>query len=202
MRRSHLAVALALTAAAVVAGSGLAARAAGEPNAFAQIQERSLARVAFFGEKGLAGQYSIQYGKPEWKAAYDADFDKMTLGKRIRLGKDWWTTLETYCPLTLGGTGELAEGSWFLALERSEKGDWSLVALDPAPIRKARMDAFSTAKTTGGTLAPMQYEKVAEDQANLLIQFHADKAKPGEQTLEIRFGKHRLTTKVVAKLGG
>jgi hypothetical protein len=192
-------VAAAATAVAVSAGS---ARAAGEVQAVVQSGTRAVTRVVFFGDGGLAGEYLIHYGKPEWKPEYDQDFEKMTRGQRLRFGKDWWTTLDTFSPLTFGEKTELAEGSWFLALECSKTGEWSLVALDPAPIRKARMDAFGTPKTTGGTLIPMQYEKVAEDQRELGIQFQADPAKPKEQTLEIRFGKHRLTTKVSAKLGG
>lgn len=183
----------------VVAGLAVA-WAAEESKAFVQNEPRAMSRVVFFGKSGLAGEYSVQYGKPAWNAEYDKDFAKLTHGKRLRLGKDWWTTLETFSPLTFGGTTELAEGAWFLALECSEAGAWSLVALDPAPIRKAKLDAFASAKTTGGTLIPLAYEAVADAEPDLRIQFAAVEGKPGEQTLEIRFGKHRLTTTVAAKL--
>jgi hypothetical protein len=194
---------VAFTLVAAVAAVGVVgAWAAQDPAPYVQNEPRAMSRVVFFGEGGLAGEYSVQYGKPAWKPEYDQNFEKMTRGQRMRLGKDWWTTLETFGPLTCGEKTELAEGSWFLALECSEKGDWSLVALDPAPIRKAHTDAFATAKTTGGTLIPMKYEAVAvaDAEPDLRIQFVADAAKPREQTLEIRFGKHRLTTRVVAKL--
>ena len=124
----------------------------------------------------------------------------MTLGKRMRCGKDWWTTLDTFCPLQFADKVDLVEGAYFLALECSEKGEWSLVALDPAPIRKARMDAFASPTTTGGTSIPLIYEAVTTAEPELSIQFLAAEGKPGEQTLEIRFGTHRLTTRVVAKL--
>ena len=192
---------LPLLAFAVVAASALAAAwAAQDPAAFVQLEPRAMTRVAFFGQTGLAGEYSIQYGKPAWKTAYDAGFEKMTLGKRIRLGKDWWTTLESFSALTFGGKTELAEGEYFLCLECSDKGAWSLIALDPAPLRKSHTDAFATAKTTGGTAIPLTYETVAEEEPELKIQFLQPEGKPREQTLEIRFGKHRLTSLVVAKL--
>lgn len=193
-------VAIVLVAGAAFAGAWAAQDAAKEPKAFAQHETRSMARVVFFGGGGLAGEYSIQYGSPAWKADYDAGFEKLTRGKRMRLGKDWWTTLDTFSPLTFGEKAELAEGSYFLALECSEKDEWSLVALDPAPIRKARMDAFASAKTTGGTLLPLAYETVAENTADLKIRFVPVEGKDLEQTLEIRFGKHRLTARVSAKL--
>ena len=194
---------LAVTAAVTAAAVGAFA-ADGGPRAAVQTKVRTLSRVVLFGDKGLAGEYSIQYGSPEWKPAYDQDFEKITRGQRIRLGNDWWTTLDSFETLTFtdqaGGTTELAAGSWFLALDCSAEGAWNLVALDPAPIRKAKLDAFASAKTTGGTLVPMQYDTVEDEESSLKIGFVAVEGKPLEQTLEIRFGKHRLRTAVTPKL--
>jgi len=164
-----------------------------------QNEPRALARVVFFGSAGVAGEYAIEYGKPAWKSEYDQDFAKLTHGKRLRLGKDWWTTLNTYCPLTLEKV-ELKVGEYYLALECSEKGEWSLIALDPEPIRKSKVDAFSSATTKGGTKIPLAYEATKDEVQELSIQFLSDAKKPREQTLEIRFGKHRLTTPVQPKL--
>src|SRR5262249_20774416 len=113
----------------------------GQP--FIQQTERALARVAYFGQKGLSGEYSIEYGKPDWKAEYDKDFDKLTHGKRLRLGKDYWTNLDTCCPLQ-SGDKEIKPGNYFLVLECSEKGTWELVLLDSDLMRKQRIDAFSS----------------------------------------------------------
>ncbi|MCE9636204.1 MAG: hypothetical protein K8T90_10925 [Planctomycetes bacterium] len=198
MARSLKVAALAFS---LVAAATLAvAWAAGEATPFVQNEPRAMSRVVYFGKAGLVGEYAVQYGKPTWQAAYDTDFDKMTRGKRMRLGKDWWTTLDTFCPLTFGEKTDLADGAYFLVLECSDQGAWSLVALDPAPIRKAKMDAFGSAKTTGGTAIPLTYEASTEAEPELKIQFLAVEGKPGEQTLEIRFGKHRLSTRVVPKI--
>ena len=70
------------------------------------------------------------------------------------------------------------------------------MVLDPAPLRQAKVDAFATAQTTGGTLVPMAYGTVDEVESGLTIGFVPVEGKPLDQTLEIRFGKHRLTTTV------
>ena len=74
------------------------------------------------------------------------------------------------------------------------------MVLDPAPLRQARTDAFSTAKTTGGTLVPMAYDTVDEVEPGLKIDFLPVEGKPLDETLRIRFGRHRLTTTVTARL--
>jgi len=164
-----------------------------------QNEPRAMARVVFFGSAGVAGEYAIEYGKPAWKSEYDKEFAKLTHGKRLRLGKDWWTTLNTYCPLTFDKV-EVKAGEYFLALECSDKGEWSLIALDPEPLRKSKVDAFSTSSTKGGTKIPLAYETTKDEAQELSIQFLPDEKKPREQTLEIRFGKHRLTAAVQAKV--
>ena len=169
---------------------------------FVQLEVRALARVVYFseGNNPIAGEYAIEYGKPAWRAEYDAGFDALTRGKRLRLGKDWWTTLTTYCPLAIGEKGELKAGVYFLALDCSDKGEWSLVALDPEPLRKSKQDAFGSAQTKGGARLPLKYEATKDAMKELVIQFLAEEAKPREQTLEIRFGKHRLTALVQPKI--
>lgn len=163
---------------------------------FIQQEPRAMARVVYFSQAGLAGEYAIEYGKPAWRSDYDAAFEKLTRGQRMRLGRDWWTTLNTFCALKLGEKGELKPGEYFLALECSDKGDWSLIALDPEPLRKSKIDAFGTAQTKGGTKIPLSYATTDDAVKELSIAFVADPASTKQQTLEIRFGKHRLTTTV------
>ena len=189
-RESRCPVLIALFACLVASGTSDAHMQGNGP--VVQNEPRAMARVVFFGNTGVAGEYAIEYGKPAWKSEYDQDFAKLTHGKRLRLGKDWWTTLNTYCALTFDKV-EIKAGEYFLALDCSEKGDWSLIALDPEPLRKSKMDAFSTSSTKGGSRIPMVYEVTKDEVKELSIQFLADEKKPRDQTLEIRFGKHRLT---------
>lgn len=202
-RRPLLIATLALLAAAAAAPAPAAspkiqgAPQAGQP--YVQEEPRGMARVVFFNDSGVAGEYTVEYGKPAWQAAYDEGFDKLTKGKRLRLGKDYWTTLDTWCPLTIGEK-EVKAGAYFLALECSDKGQWSLVLLDPEPLRKVRFDAYETSNTKGGALLPLEHSEVKENEAALAIRFVADAKDPKLQTLEIRFGRHRLAAKVKPKV--
>ncbi len=197
--------ALLLAALAAAATTGGAARGQGT-GPFIQLEPRAMARVVYFHASGgtngnpIAGEYTIEYGKPDWRREYDADFDQLTRGKRLRLGKDWWTTLDTFVPLSFGEKSELKAGEYFLALECSDKGDWSLIALDPEPLKKSKVDAFGSSQTKGGTKIALTYEATTDETKELTIQFVGDEKKPREQALEIRFGKHRLTTVVKPKI--
>ena len=168
---------------------------AGKP--YVQDTQRGMTRVVYFGNDGVSGEYAIEFGKPQWKAEFEQQIEK-SKGKRLRLGNDYWTTLDTFCPLSIGGK-DLKPGLYFLALDLSAKGEWSLVTLDPEPLRKVRFDAFGSAQTKGGTDCPMAHEATKDPADSLSIRFIADEKDSRQQTLEIRFGKHRLTAPVKPK---
>jgi hypothetical protein len=159
-----------------------------------QDEPRGMARVVYFGGNGIAAEYKIEYGKPAWKD----EFDKQLKG-RVRLGRDYWTTLDTWNGLSIGDK-DVKAGEYFLALECSDKKEWSLVLLDPEPLRKQKFDAFGSAQTKGGQLVPMKYEETKDAAESLSIKFVGDAKDPKLQTLEIRFGKHRLSTAVKPKV--
>jgi hypothetical protein len=159
-----------------------------------QDEPRAMARVVYFGGNGIAAEYKIEYGKPAWKD----EFDKQLKG-RVRLGRDYWTTLDTWNGLSIGDK-DVKAGEYFLALECSDKKEWSLVLLDPEPLRKQKFDAFGSAQTKGGQLVPMKYEETKDAAESLSIKFVGDAKDPKLQTLEIRFGKHRLSTAVKPKV--
>jgi len=171
--------------------AGLAAQQGGGP--VIQDEPRAMARVAYFGNNGIAAEYTIEYGKPAWKDEYE----KQMKG-RVRLGNNYWSTLDTWNGLTIGDK-EVKAGEYFLALECSDKNQWSLVLLDPEPLRKSKIDGFSSSQTKGGQLVPMKYEATGDSADALSIKFVADPKDAKQQSLEIRFGKHRLTTAVKPK---
>ena len=118
--------------------------------------ERASARVLYWNTQtdAAAGQFAIDYGRPLWKKAYEdpAKFDAMTRGKIWRMGSNFWSTLDTQLPLSIGGK-RVPAGSYYLGLHRSEEGsEWSLVFIDPGKARKARLDAFQIEK------APVEFE--------------------------------------------
>ena len=118
---------------------------------------------------------------------------------RLRLGKDYWTNLDTCRPL-MSGDKEIKPGNYFLALDGSDKGAWELVLLDSDPMRKQRIDAFSSEQTSGGPKIPLKHETVTENAAQLSIKFIAEEKDARLQTLEIHFGKHRLTAPIQPKV--
>ena len=160
---------------------------------YIQDTQRGMARVVYFGGSGIAAEYKIEYGKPAWKP----EFEKQMKG-RVRLGNDYWTTLDTWNGLSIGDK-EVKAGQYFLALECGDKNQWSLVLLDPEPIRKQKLDAYESAQTKGGQLVPMKYEESKDSADMLSIKFVGDAKDTKLQTLEIRFGKHRLTAAVKPK---
>src|SRR5262249_33783962 len=148
---------------------------------------------AYFGNNGIAAEYTIEYGKPAWKD----EFEKQMKG-RVRLGNNYWTTLDTWNGLSIGDKGVKA-GEYFLPLEGSDKNQWSLVLLDLDPLRKSKVDGYGSSQTKGGLLVPMKYEATGDSADALSIKFVADPKDAKQQTLEIRFGKHRLTAAVKPK---
>ena len=121
--------------------------------------ERGSASIAYFNqpsedEFNAEGGFVITYGRPEWKAEYDEQFDELTKGKRWRFGNNSWTTLDTNLPLKIAGA-EVAPGYYYVVLERGQGDDWSLVLLDPQPLRKKKIVAFAAEETTGGIKAPL-----------------------------------------------
>lgn len=163
------------------------------------VPERKAVRCVFFGSTTVSGSYAIDYGAPAWNADYDSQFDALTMGKRVRFGKDQWTTLDSSCALGFGKT-DLKAGLYYCVLERSKKGDFSLVLLESEEIRKARLDPFASAQTKGGISIPLEHAKVEDSAASLAIAVEKDAQNEKEQTLTISFGPHRLTTRVKAKI--
>ncbi len=171
-------------------------------NARAQVTPREMTRLIFFsrGPDGFAlpAQVVFQYGQPAWKADYDETIKGAKAGMRARLGKDFWSTLDTNRDLTIGGKAVPA-GSYYLAIEKVDDQTMNLVLLDPAEIRKQHLDAFMAEKATGGIPVPMQWEKTekATELQSLRLQSGKD---PREATFEILWGNHRLSAPLTVKL--
>lgn len=106
--------------------------------------ERGSTRLAYWdNEKNEAvGQVAIDYGRPVWKDGYDTQLDAMTRGKIWRMGENFWTSLDTSLPVSIGGV-EIPVGYYYLAVERSADGaDWELLVVDPASVRERFLDAY------------------------------------------------------------
>lgn len=161
--------------------------------------QRVSTRIAYFGKNSSAGQLAVEYGQPEWKAEYEAEFETLTRGKRWRFGNNFWTTLDTHLDLTIAGTA-VPTGYYYLVLERSEGDDWSLVFLDPKTIRSKKLDAFQAGQTTGGISVPLTWEKTESITEKLTIELAPVERELEKATLSIRWGKHKLTANIDVSL--
>ena len=151
---------------------------------------RACARLAYFGF-GAPGQLAVDYGPVPWKQPYakalaDGKYD----GQRWRLGRDFWTTLDTSMRLRVGET-VLEAGQYYLVLDKRPDGH-ALIVLDPATIRSQQVDASSAGQTTGGVAIPLEHELRAGETGDLSFSFEMGEVDTGKGDLVIRFGPHEL----------
>jgi hypothetical protein len=162
-----------------------------------QPDERASTRILYETDKAI-GEFAIDYGRPVWKKQYEdpAIFDKMTRGKVWRLGKDFWTTLDTSLPLSITGR-EVSIGYYYLGLHRSEDGaTWSLVFLDPVEIRSSKLDAFEINKAPIAFRVPVNVEKGSETVDKLTLLLSHQKQNITSVTLRIAWGKLHLNAPI------
>jgi hypothetical protein len=166
--------------------------------------DRASARVLYWDQKAdaSAGWFSIDYGRPVWKKDYDdpAKFDGMTKGKVWRMGSNHWTTLDTSLPLKISGRSVPA-GSYYLGLKRSaDGGRWSLAFIDPATVRKARLDAFDVRKALVRFDAPMSVAKSAATADKLTITLSYPKEDIKHVSMKLAWGNFVLTAPIEVAL--
>ena len=109
-------------------------------------------------------------------------------GTRLRLGNNFFATFDTSCAVDVGG-GVLRAGVYYLALERGTGDSFSLVFLDPRGIRRKKLNSNRTAETTGGTEAPMLWNKSAPQSDNLRITMNPAAQRGDKVKLAVRFGQ-------------
>jgi TPR repeat protein len=171
-----------------VKGGGKKAKA----QAYVITTPRTSSRIAFFGQGGSPGQLSITYGTPAWKDEYAAalEGDKLK-NKRWRLGADIWTTFDTNLDLEIGGV-KVPANDYYCVAEWRGDDKFVLILLDPAEVRKTKLDAFQAHKTTGGIEIPLTHEKSEDVAKKLEIKLAIDKSDQSKGTLSVRYGPHEL----------
>lgn len=160
--------------------------------------ERAATTLAMFSDDFSVGYMaSIQHGQPKWKAEYDTQID-MLKGKVNRLGKDFWTTLQTSTDLEFGGT-KIAAGSYCVALACSADGEFSLALVDASKAMKAGALPFGPQKWKADYDVPLTLHKdAAEDVVEqMTMTFDADQTTPGKGMFTLAWGKHTLTAPVM-----
>jgi len=155
--------------------------------------ERAATTIVWLGGDKPEGGMCIQYGQPPWKADYDDKADKAK-GQRFRLGKDWWTTFDTSKDVDFGGI-RVRAGSYFLGLECNQEGKFKLDLMRAATVLAAGQLPIPPDAAPVDLAVPLNFEKGAlkETVQKLTIALTADKDDPMKVTLEITWGKHRLS---------
>jgi hypothetical protein len=146
----------------------------------------------------LHGAVSISYTPPEWRDAYDAQLEKGALnGSNQRLGKNWWTSLDTYSALEIGGV-KIPAGSYYLGLHIDQSGKFQLMFLDTKQALSNGWLPFVTMPWKSDLKAPLTLAKGSLEKTvtKMEIEISADEEQPSNGKLAIRWGKHELSAPV------
>ncbi len=162
--------------------------------------ERAASTVIYYdqGTQSLSGM-SLQYGQPLWQDAYETQMDQMK-GKRARLGKDWWTTFDTSVACELNGV-KVPAGSYFLGLECSKDGKWSLLVVESGTAMAHGQMPFVPDSWTVAHTVPMEHGKVDATVEKMTMALQAGKDDPSALSLTLSWGNHQLVAKGKATLG-
>lgn len=162
---------------------------------YSNTNPRQSARVLFWAGKGSPGQVVIDYGQPAWKGEYTAALDTPKLeNRRWRAGRDFWTTLDTNVDLDLDGI-KVPAGYYYVTVEHKGNNEFVMALLDPAGVRKAKLDAYLAHESHGGIEVPMTYKEYETAEA-LDIGIKVNQGSPTKGKMYIHFGPHLLTSKV------
>lgn len=165
---------------------GGVAKAAKGAFPLAQPMERGCSRAVFAGGTAL-----LDHGTPKWTDELAKGMAGMKAGTRWRLGNDWWTTLQTDLPLTIGGK-KLAPGHWHLVVERTKNG-WDLACCPADQQFRNCLDAFAAERVTPVLSVPFTVGKAKDRAAALRAEFVLDGGKP---SLVVTFGEQRLVARI------
>lgn len=180
-------------------GGDAGARGAVRYQVYTGQTDRKCARVALFTQNSSPGQLVIDYGPVAWKADYEQRIASPELvNRKWRLGRDFWTSLDTSLDLEIAGV-PVPAGQYYLTLEHRGDHKFVLGLHDAAQARKQKLDAYVAHLLKGGIEVPLQHGKtdaVAEE-LSIAVTMAPGSQKEGE--LGIHFGPHRLTGKVALK---
>ncbi len=184
--------------AAMLLGTVLLSPAPTQVQTFGGSFPRMSTRILYFGETAPLGQICIQFGQPDWKPEYDRMLTEATSTTQ-RLGRDFWTSLDTDLDLTIGGT-EVPAGQWYLGLSIGEDGKLSLMVMEAAAVRAQKGDAFMSSQFQAKINAPLKHSRTEKQVDKLTIFLATEGRQLGQADLEITWGTHKMTAAVVADM--
>ncbi|MFK7740437.1 MAG: FKBP-type peptidyl-prolyl cis-trans isomerase [Planctomycetota bacterium] len=196
MRHPSLSV-LFLAAAAIPAQQG-----SPPPSPAALTEQRVSTRLGWIAGYARSVELRIDYGVPQWRESYEAEFTKKS-PRLFRLGSGGWATMHLGAEL-LVGKRKLPAGIYYLALHRSEQAKWSLAVLEPARLLRQGVLPGAVAGVKPALLVPLQPHEAVRPEPNLALALRAGAEVNGERpspaTLSIRWGPHELRAQLAIHL--
>jgi hypothetical protein len=141
----------------------------------------------------ILGFLCLSHGQPTWKEDYEEGFDKMTKGHVWRFGSNGFATFDSSVPVKVGGQ-EIPAGVYYVGIARSEDDKWTMVFVDPKAAHEKKISPFPNLDAAPRAHeAPITHEKWEGTKSEKLMS-RIDKGKaPGQGTLYITWGSHRLS---------
>lgn len=156
-----------------------------------------MASTKIFWHDGPVGMICVQYGQPEWKPEYNAMIAEAK-GKKARLGKDFWTTLNTSVALTIGAV-KVPAGSYYLGVGSNAKdGSLELLVMDAKGADAKGFAPFMPDAWVPDYVVPMKHDDAAKETRLLTIQIRGD--DPAKMSLRLSWGNHEMTAALVAHM--
>lgn len=186
-----------LSVRAALLAATLVLPAVAQVQAFGVNSERG-ASTRVFAANNTYSFVCIQYGQPLWKDSYDAQAEKMK-GATGRLGKDFWTTLNTSVALNIGGT-DVAPGAYYLGIACSKDGQWSLMVIDAVTADKNGWNPLSGDALKAVANCPLTKGMSEDSVEKLSIDIAGESKDPTKFSFAVAWGKHTLTADATAKL--
>lgn len=155
-------------------------------------EDRRGSNVIMFSDNSLVF-VAVTWSAPQWKADYDKPgmLDKFK-GQNVRLGKNWWTSLDTSVPLEIGGK-KLPAGTYFLGLHYTKDGKFHLVAFDAKTAMQKSFMPWMGDQWKGGTHIPLKLnkDKLAKTAEKMQMSIRANQGG-ATGSFDIHWGKHEL----------
>jgi len=157
---------------------------------------KAAVKFLFSDDFKLLGSACIQYGAPTWKPEYE-EMAEQAKGQSLRLGKNFWTTLNNSSTLVIGGTSVPA-GAYYLGLSCDEKGKFSLLVLDAKNADGNGWTPLSASDWKADYTCPLEH-KTSKTQTvdQLAITMEGDEQDDLE--FKIAWGGHTLSAKMQIK---
>ncbi|MEZ5966603.1 MAG: DUF2911 domain-containing protein [Planctomycetota bacterium] len=145
----------------------------------------------------MLGSVCIQYGSPTWKSEYDGMVEQAK-GKSFRLGKNFWTTLNTSSSLSISGTN-IPAGAYYLGAHCDEKGEFHLLVIDAKTADSKAWTPFNSAEWKPTYTCALKHGTSKTSVSNLSIGIEGE--DPAALQLQVTWGTHTFSAPLEMKTG-